>query len=55
MESLETRQSMLVSRVDNKRREEIIERAIWPVQDVFGKSRERNSNVDQSECSIQIA
>ena len=44
-----------LTRVDNKGREESIERAIWSVQDVFGKSRARNSNVDQSERSIQIA
>ena len=48
-------QCTLVPRVDNKGREESIERAIWPVQDVFGKSRERSSNIDQLECSIQIA
>ena len=35
-------------------REESIERAIWPVQEVFGKSRTRNSNIDQWERSIQI-
>ena len=46
----------IVSRVDNKRREESIEHAILPVQDVFGKSHNtRNSNIDQSECLIQIA
>ena len=28
---------------------------LWPMQDVFGKSRARNSNIDQSERSIQIA
>ena len=46
---------ILNPRVDNKGREKSIEHAIWPVQDVFGKSRTRNSNIDQSECSIQIA
>ena len=44
----------IVARVD-KGREESIERAIWPVQDVFGKLRTRNSNIDQSEHSNQIA
>ena len=33
----------------------LIERTIWPVYDVFGKSHMRNSDIDQSECSIQIA
>ena len=49
------RPARLMPRVDNKGREESIERAIWPVQDVFGKSRARNSNIDQSERLIQIA
>ena len=46
---------LVITRVDNKGREESIEHAMWPVHDVFGKSRARNSNIDQSERSIQIA
>ena len=42
----------LRARVDNKGKEESVERTIWPVQDVFGMSRARNSNIDQSERSI---
>ena len=37
-----------LSRVDIRGREESIERAIWPVKDVFGKSCARNSYIDQS-------
>ena len=44
-----------ITRIYNKEREESVKRTIWPVQDVFGKSHTRNSNIDQPERSIQIA
>ena len=42
----------VIARVDNKGS---IKQTIWPVQDVFGKSCARDSNIDQSEHSIQMA
>ena len=42
----------VLARVNNERKS--IERAIYSVQDVFGKSRARNSKIDQSERSIQM-
>ena len=46
----------VISRVNNKEGKRVaIERAIiYSVQDVFGKSRARNSKIDQSERSIQM-
>ena len=45
----------VLARVDSKGREESIKCAIWPVHDVFGKSRVRNSNTDQSERLLMRA
>ena len=41
------------SRVNNKEGKRV-SNALYTVQDVFGKSRARNSKIDQSERSIQM-